>query len=294
MRRLSLALISTVSVLAFTQVASAADLPRKAPAYVPPAPPPVVYSWTGFYLGLNAGWGWGNNNGVDNTVVSTFCNPIVNGCGGNSFSNAAAAAVPGTLDLNPNGFIGGGQIGYNFQAGTFVYGVEADFQGADIHGDATATGTAVPIGFPANTVSITSSASQKIDFLGTLRGRLGWTPTPPALLYVTGGLAYGHQKSNFAFSDHVSGPCFCGPDGFTAIEVDSWRTGWTVGGGVEWMFTPNWTVKAEYLYYDLGTVKVGQGPLQTNGAGVPFFGVGIESDANLRGSIARAGINYKF
>ncbi len=272
--------------------AIAADLPVRAPPPMVPYAPPLV--WDGFYIGLNAGWGWGDTGGVSNTVVSTFCNTALVGCAPNQASNAAAAAVPANLDINPNGFIGGGQIGYNFQAGALVYGIEADFQGADIHGDATATGSVVPTGSPGNTISVTGSASQKIDFLGTLRGRLGWTPTPPALLYVTGGLAYGHQESNFAFSEHVSGACFCGPDAFTSVEVDSWRTGWTVGGGVEWMFTPNWTVKAEYLYYDLGTVKVGQGLLQTNGGGVPFFGVGIESDANLRGSIARAGVNYKF
>ncbi len=293
MRRLSLALISTVSALAFTQIASAADLPTKAPAYMPPPPP--VYTWTGFYLGLNAGWGWGNNDGVSNTVLSSFCNTTLGGCAPNNFSNAAVAAVPATLDTNPNGFIGGGQVGYNLQSGPFVYGVEADFQGADIRGDATATGTVAPVGFVGlNTVSVTGSASQKIDFLGTLRGRLGWTPTPPALLYITGGLAYGHTKTNVAFSEHVSGACFCGPDPFTSVENDEWRAGWTVGGGVEWMFTPNWTVKAEYLYYDLGSVTLNSSLTQLNGGAVPFFGVGIASEATYRGSIARAGINYKF
>jgi outer membrane immunogenic protein len=291
MRRLSLASISAVSAVAFTQIASAADLPRTAPVYMSPAP---IYTWTGFYVGLNAGWGWGNSDGISNSVTSSFCNTALVGCAPNQASNAAVAAVPGSLDTNPNGFIGGGQIGYNWQTGAVVWGIEADFQGADIHGDATATGSVVPTSSPGNTISVTGSASQKIDFLGTLRGRLGWTPSPPWLLYVTGGLAYGHTKTNVAFSEHVSGACFCGPDPVTSVENDEWRAGWTVGGGVEWMFAPQWTVKAEYLYYDLGSVTLNSSVTQLNAAATPFFGVGIASEVTYRGSIARAGVNYKF
>jgi outer membrane immunogenic protein len=259
------------------------------------APPPVLFqSWTGWYVGLNAGGAWGNNNGVDNTINSTFCNIAIPGCGPNQASNALAAAVPGTFDTGKNsGFIGGGQFGYNLQAGQFVWGLETDFQGADIHGDSSLTNSVGVTGFPGTTATVTGEASQKIDFFGTLRGRLGWTPTAPWLIYATGGLAYGHTKTDVSFTSHFA-PCFCGPDPSSSVSQDEWRAGWTVGGGVEWMFAPQWSLRGEYLYYDLGSVSVDNSLNQLNGAGARFVGVGITSDVHYKGNIARAAINYHF
>lgn len=294
MRCLSIAAAAVISAAAFTQIAFAADLPRKAPVAAPIAPP--AYSWSGWYAGYNAGGGWSNNDGIDNVVTSTFCNANFSGCTSGEFATAAAAAAGGDLDTKPKGFIGGGQIGYNFQAGQAVYGIEADFQGASIKGSATAVTAAVPPGFAAlgSTVTIAGTGSQKIDFLGTLRGRLGWTPSAPWLLYVTGGLAYGHTETSVSFAERVAGPCACGPFPTVSSSNDVWRAGWTVGGGLEWMFAPRWSLKGEYLYYDLGHVTVNTSILQTNIGGVPFFGVGIASTAHYNGSIARAGINYHF
>jgi outer membrane immunogenic protein len=105
-------MIAAVSVIAFTQIASAADLPRKAPAYMPPPLP--VLGWTGWYVGLNAGAGWGNNDGIDNTVNSSFCTFGFGGClpgTPNIFSSAASAAVPLNFNTgNKAGFIGGGRL----------------------------------------------------------------------------------------------------------------------------------------------------------------------------------------
>ena len=297
MRRLSLVFISAVSTIAFTQIASSADL---GPIYGRPPPPmgfyghpllPVGFSSPGWYVGLNAGYGWGNSNGIDNSIISTFCDPSINQCDPNQLSSATATAVPLNFDTHPKGFIGGGQIGYNFPTGALVWGIEADFQGADIRGDANVANTAGVPDFSPNTVTVAGTASQKLDFLGTLRGRLGWTPTPPWLFYVTGGLAYGHVKTDVSFSEHIAF-CVCGPDGFTSVSNDEWRAGWTVGGGLEWMFAPRWSIKGEYLYYDLGHVTLNK--VLSQEVTPVFTDVGISSEARYRGSIARAGVNYHF
>jgi outer membrane immunogenic protein len=127
-----------------------------------------------------------------------------------------------------------------------------------------------------------------------LRGRLGWTPTPPLLVYATGGLAYGHVQTDASFSGQTF---FSGTQlitGSTAISQSDTRAGWTVGGGLEWMFAPQWSVKAEYLYYDLGTVTLNQ-TFTLLGIGNPRnINDNIQSVAHYRGNIARAGLNYKF
>jgi outer membrane immunogenic protein len=196
-----------------------------------------------------------------------------------------SAAVPGRFDTHPSGFIGGGQIGYNYQTGVFVWGVEADFQGAAIKGTASATNTDSVFGF-----SLSGTGSQKIDWFGTLRGRVGWTPMSPLLIYATGGLAYGNTETNVSFSQFAN---LGGPGGPPiAISNSSTLTGWTVGGGLEWMFAPRWSVKGEYLYYDLGDVTLNQ----TQSASPPGVNaaIAIQSVAHYHGNIARLGVNYKF
>jgi outer membrane immunogenic protein len=140
---------------------------------------------------------------------------------------------------------------------------------------------------------VVSTRSQKLDFLGTLRGRLGWAPNGPWLVYVTGGLAYGHTETSASFAETSCG----GVNANSAASINAWRAGWTVGGGFEWMIAPRWSIKGEYLYYDLGTVTVNNTltvPAGTPGLG-PFFSVvTIASEAAYRGSIARGGINYHF
>ena len=270
--------------------AFAADMAIKAPP--PPAP---VYSWTGWYIGLNAGGGWRSN-----TINNSFTQGA---CSGPSSSPSECAtvfsvfnsALPGQFDIHPSGFIGGGQVGYNYQSGAFVWGVETDFQGANIKGNASTTAS-VPFTFPGSLVTA-GTGSEKIDWFGTLRGRLGWTPTPPLLVYATGGLAYAHVQTGAAFSLQTSFPFFGQTgSGSTAILQSDTLAGWTVGGGLEWMFAPHWSVKGEYLYYDLGTVSFNQ-TLGVVGQGVSvgdFFGGNIQSAVHYRGNIARAGLNYKF
>jgi outer membrane immunogenic protein len=204
---------------------------------------------------------------------------------------AIATAVPAQLNTRPGGFIGGGQIGYNWQAGLFVWGVETDFQGANISGSATVTNSTQPALF--TTATVTAAGSQKIDWFGTLRGRLGWTPTPPLLIYATGGLAYGRVKTDVSFTGFDS---FTTAGGASAVTKNETRAGWTLGGGAEWMFASQWSIKAEYLFYDLGTVSTDQTltsfflPLP----GLPVGSTGIHSEAHYHGNIVRGGVNFKF
>jgi outer membrane immunogenic protein len=207
-----------------TQLASAADLPVKAPA----PPLAATYNWSGFYTGLNAGWGWLRDHG------NTFCiDPagVVNGFG--CISNT----IPGA-QIDGDGFIGGGQIGYNWQVNQWVFGVEADIQGADIKG-------AVDIIF--NTVEGPGRfvAHEKLNWLGTVRGRVGWA-WGRLLIYGTGGFAYGgvdvDQNTIFPTVQYPS-------------SVSTTKTGWTAGGGLEWAFYGNWSGKIEGLYYNLASIS---------------------------------------
>jgi len=293
--------LSMLSVSSAAAIAADLSLPPRpyapyAPAYYHSA---VVYEWTGFYIGLSAGGGFGLG-GVNNNVTSAFCNIVFvgQGCDPGQASSAAAAAVPGGLDkTHPSGFIGGGQIGYNYQMGWFVWGVEADFSGADISGSNSKTATATSLDLIAIIVNTaTGTANQKLDWLGTLRGRVGFVPFTPLLVYATGGLAYGHVSTDTTLSDTVTvtgptGVCPCSAT--STASTSSTQFGWTAGGGFEWMFAPHWSFKAEFLYYNLGTVSTNMTLVQLNG-GVPFTTIGITSTANVRGDIARGGINYRF
>ena len=262
--------------------AFAADMPLKAVPYVPS-------SWTGAYWGLTVGWGY-----LDSTVTNSataFCNPTLGGCP--DFGPALAGAIPASYPVNPNGFLGGVEFGYNWQVGRFVYGFETDFDGANISGSSTTALVSVPVG--GATTNVVGMAAERLSYLGTVRARLGWTPLDPLLFYATGGFAYGGVKSSMQLTEGVIGPCFCGPSTSVLTNSSSTLTGWTVGGGVEWMFAPHWTVKGEYLYYDLGSSSYALPTLtQVNGVGVPFFGAGVAASASIKGGLTRVGINFKF
>jgi outer membrane immunogenic protein len=190
-------LFSSAAVLAFAGAVgttSAADLARRPPpppTKAPAAPP--VYNWTGAYIGINGGYGFGRSkwNGL-----------------------------PASFDVN--GGMVGGQLGYNWQFGQFVYGVEGDGDWTDLRGT-------------ANMANCNVGCKTKNDFLSTARGRVGYA-ADRWLPYVTGGLAVGDIKATVP--------------GFTGI--DKTNAGWTAGGGLEFAVTGNWTAKAEYLYVDLG------------------------------------------
>ena len=285
--------------------AIAADLSLPPRPYAPDAPAyyhsAVVYEWTGFYIGLSAGGGFGLG-GIDNRVTSAFCNITAAGCDPGQASAAAVAAVPGGFDTHPSGFIGGGQIGYNYQMGWFVWGVEADFSGADINGSDSKTLTATVVDktpmLPVTIVdTITGTAHQKLDWLGTLRGRVGIVPFTALLVYATGGLAFGHVSADTNLSETgvliVNGTPITTLSSTATASTSSTQWGWTVGGGAEWMFAPHWSLKAEFIYYNLGHISADMTLTQLSGV-VPFTTIGVTSTVNAKGDIARGGINYRF
>ncbi|MDG4877509.1 porin family protein [Mesorhizobium sp. WSM4935] len=211
-------LLATALVLA-SGTAYAADVLQEAPVA-------ASFDWTGAYIGVNAGGGFG-----------TF--------------KHTATGTPTSIDVSSSGFLGGVQAGYNWQSGQVVYGVETDFQGADIKGD---------LSFPITLLKT------KVDWFGTLRARIGYTPVDRFMIYGTGGLAYGHFKTDI---------------GVPAVSGSKTKAGWTIGAGAEYAINTNWTIKSEYLYTDLGkadVITVGPDTLTDK---IAFHTV-------------RIGLNYKF
>jgi outer membrane immunogenic protein len=217
-------------VMAFPGGSGAADLMR---APVMKAPPPVVapFSWNGFYIGGHAGYGWmGSTDHVSR--VSGSLDPGID----------LASSIP----LDPRGFVGGGQIGYNWQVSPlWVLGVEADISWTDFDATAARQGPADP--------SRIVTASQRLGYLGTVRGRVGVTPADRWLVYATGGFAYGRASLSTALTRTTGSGCAA--NNCQQGSISDTLSGWTAGGGAEWAFTRNWSVKAEYLYFDLGDLS---------------------------------------
>lgn len=285
--------LSIIALLIGGASALAADLPsRKGPPVLPPPPPPPPM-WTGFYVGLNAGGTWANNASIQTAGFPAASDVLFV----DDHSAALAAVSTGYISGGSNaGFIGGGQIGYNYQFTSLVAGVEADIQGIAGSSGSRNFVTAAQVGnFPEYYTGF-GTVRRNVDYIGTVRGRLGWLFTPTLLVYGTGGFAYGGVSLNGAFSAQES----LGPDTFPpvfgGVNYSSTRTGWTAGGGVEWMFWPNWSAKAEYLYYDLGSVRTNGVLTQLNaGANNALWGAAItQTTARFNGNIVRAGVNYHF
>ena len=299
----------SIAALAFALTGStfAADLPRYKAPLPPPPPPPAL--WTGFYVGLNAGGAWGDNNGVNLASFGGILNPVLVGDPhADAVLLSSALGSSGTLSGGSNGgFSGGGQIGYNWQfAGSVVAGIEADIQGVAASHSNAVSFSAVPVAHPdfAGGEFLTSlEASKRLDYIGTVRGRLGYLVTPTLLAYVTGGLAYGGVQSRttiFQGNSLVSiAPAALLPS-FASGTFSDTRVGWTVGGGLEWMFLPNWSAKVEYFHYDLGTVTYAISPLVTGviNVGPPIDGPAVgafpRAATRFSGNIVRAGVNYHF
>jgi outer membrane immunogenic protein len=238
--------------------ASAADLPArtysKAPVVVAP-----IYNWTGFYVGLNAGYGWGRSN-LDTLVVGGFGPP-----------NQVLVSSLDTLRLSPRGFTGGGQAGYNWQSANWVFGLEADFDYFGARDSQLTASTFVGGG------NFTVANSARTDWLFTARPRLGYAFNR-SLIYVTGGVAVTEFKYASSLVDPVFGTS-------QAAATSQTKAGWTVGAGWEYALLNNWSAKVEYLYADFGSVAM----TSIGGNGAVF-----NQKASYTTSIARAGINYKF
>jgi outer membrane immunogenic protein len=282
--------------------AFAADMAVKAP---PPSPPPApAYSWAGFYLGGNLGGTWNNDSA---NIVSTPVQGFGDGIGPGSFAANAAAGASGSVPLgNAGTFIGGIQAGYNWQWGAYLAGLEADFQAVgrtDTGGLATTVGP-FPFFTAAEVINTQIQSSSRLDYFGTVRGRLGYLVTPALLAYGTGGLAYGQVKASTSISqsnnDCAAFPGDCvASNAFTSGSTTQTRTGWTAGGGLEWMFAQRWSAKVEYLYYDLGSVTFSNGNIVLPNLSCGVCGAGpaiiaSQTTTKVNGNILRLGVNYHF
>ena len=358
-------LVSATALGFLAGSAIAADLPsRKAP--VPPPPPPM---WTGFYAGLNAGYGWGGSNQAATSAypLSDQGAAYVNSISATSLpwsiffpgttpwtrlstwqAGSTALANTGSSYPGQGGFIGGGQIGYNWQLGaSFVSGVEADFQGSLMRGSGSYAGASSDLMNWDRAATVTPTVTShrywtlqrqalgfgevkaNVNWIGTIRGRLGYLLNPNFLVYGTGGLAYGGvtaSTTNYlvgglasatetpsdSLNQVISVPTIPGQGNISTTLV-----GWTAGGGAEWMVAPNWSIKAEALYYDLGSVVVNSSPVSAFNPDLSVlspnfltpqilssifgYNVGALAAANapvtrvrFDGVIARAGVNYHF
>jgi outer membrane immunogenic protein len=219
MRRFTLALAAATVALGIS-AASAADLGQR-PVYKAQPAPVVIYNWSGFYIGGHAGYGWGRETITDNIT-----------------------GVTGKTD--PSGFIGGAQVGYNWQVSQWVFGIEGDWSWTNNDGSAAIPGAIV---------------KSEYNWYSTLTGRVGYA-VDNWLWYVKGGAAW-------ADADYSIG----------GVKVGDSRSGWTVGGGLEYGLTPNWSAKIEYNYLDLGKDNIG----------AP---IGVHADSQVH--LLKAGLNYRF
>ena len=236
MRKHFLIVLAAAIGLAASQ-ASAADVPRKAPAVVPPAPPPIA--WTGCYIGANVG-------GIFGRAETTF-----------GF---------GEVSTNNSGFAGGGQIGCDYQfSGAWVVGIRNMFDGTSLRKD--------------RTIAFGPLAGGEIDFktrwFDTLTGRVGYAAAPAWLIYGQGGGAWAQSRSEVTFA------------GVQIGDFSKTRSGWTAGGGVEWMFAPRWSAFLEGNYMDFGSND------QTVFASVSCP-AGCAFSAKTTAATALVGVNYRF
>jgi outer membrane immunogenic protein len=215
--------VAAAALFTVSMAAHAADLPRpyKAPAYVAP----VYANWTGFYVGVNAGYGFGKSN-WDIPAVSP----------------------------SPKGFLGGLTLGYNYQTGMWVWGLEGDLDYAGLKGSADCAGG--------------TCETKTNNWFGTARGRIGYAGWNNWLPYITGGAAFASIKATSPFGD-----------------ASKTQIGWTAGAGVEYAMWSNWSVKLEYLYADLGKFDCG-----ASCSGIP----GSTDNVSFTTNIVRAGLNYRF
>jgi outer membrane immunogenic protein len=243
-RFLSLSGVASMFAAALMGSASAADMPLKAPMAAPP-----MSNWTGFYIGINGGAGWG-------TAASSIDLAALGGGGG---------VLPGSIPVAShelNGFLGGGQIGYNWQMGNVVYGIEGDGDWANVQGTAPCL--------------VVLSCGATVNWTADATARLGVLPLSNMLVYVKGGAAWAGVNDNLSGFGLISG------------SLTTTKTGGLLGFGTEYLFAPRWTAKIEYNYADYGSHT---DTLVLTAAGLS---VGVPVQTSLQMHTVKAGINYHF
>jgi outer membrane immunogenic protein len=290
MKRLLFGAITSAALVAGPAVA--ADIPVKARLYR--APPAVVYGWTGFYVGGNAGYSWGR--------AGSDWNIYAPGAGGSFACTPAGGAlcVSGSGSNNLRGVIGGVQAGYNWQTGGSVFGIETDIQASGEKGRQTYN-VLFPTNLPAQPFgTVSESQTEKLPWFGTLRARAG-VAADRWLIYATGGLAYGQVKvSGSATITQLNTVVVCG--GLAICPLSSWsnnatRAGWTIGAGLESVISDRWTWKVEYLHVDLGKVDATFATVASCGGGpggCVLFAAGTGTmRSRTTDEVVRVGLNYK-
>ena len=250
------------------------------------------YNWTGFYFGANAGGTWSNG---DTSSDTNGCRPAATGdvgyfCDPGFTSNGVAVAAAGSGSGSGNGFSGGVQAGYNLQSGGLVFGGELDFGTFGFSAKRTGSARYPANYFPvstANTFTVTTKSDA--DWLFTARARLGFLASPNLLLYVTGGLAVADVSVANAFSDNVASGGFPGATGSSSNSTT--KAGWVLGIGGEMALDRNWSLKAEYLHVDLGSISTTATITHRNWVG---YSNTLNTKADITAEIARVGVNYKF
>ena len=245
MKRFFIAASIIVLSAASGSAADMAALPySKAPAIA------EVYDWTGFYVGLQGAGGWGSSREYYALAPNT-------------------AGFLGTQKYDISGWMAGGVAGYNWQSGAWVFGVEADYNWSNIGANSAEINAGLGDTYYTNVKSY-----------GDVKGRVGWTTNAwettgnRLLLYVDGGVAFGQVDHHYDVALNV---------GASTFQATTSRTGWTVGAGLEYMFTQNWTGRLEFDWVDLGTSRIQYSPIPTD-----------YSNWQDSFGIVKVGVNYKF
>lgn len=256
-----------------------------APKFNPPASTATSYNWNGFYVGGNAGEAWGNSNLTTNAPTGAIFGPIV---------PVAPVNAVGIQKISPSGFTGGLDAGYNLQFGATVVGIEGDIDSMHLNGTKTVTNL-----YPAlagGGASFTLSSAASTDWVATIRGRVGYSANN-WLFFATGGAAFTSLKGTFSFSDNCGLFVVCnnlnpliGNNFENPISFSSQKTGYAVGGGVERGLSAHWTVRAEYLHVEFGSIS-GIGTVNNT---LNVFSQSIFHAADLKADIVRLGVNYRF
>jgi len=224
-------LLTGACALALAAPAYAADLPYKAPPAPPPAP---LFSWTGFYIGANIGGAFTRDSIIDNLTGAS-------------------------LSTDNSGFIGGGQVGYNWQISNWVLGVEWDIDGTTLGRTGPSVATAIG----------TLQANTSTDWISLLTGRIGYA-SDRWLFYAKGGGAWAQESATI--TNLTTG---------AAVGASRTRSGWTVGGGIEWAFAPQWSAKIEYDFVRLDSTNFNT-----------FAGDTLTFNRDI--NMIMAGVNYRF
>ena len=246
-------LVSTAVGIVMAPPVLAADLPVKAPALAP-AP---YFSWSGPYVGLHAGYAWSADPAVGCTVTPA----------GADSPCTDAGVFLGAPDVNAKGFMGGVQLGYNWQISNWVFGIETDFSGMNVH-DAAHFAT-------TDTNYANAQISSRYDWLGTTRGRAGFV-MDRTLIYATGGFAYAQVSQEYTNTS-----------GTLSASTSGVKGGWTVGAGLEYGLNQNWSIKGEYLYVNLQNTNLN---VPLGGGTSTLVNFNFKNDFN----IVRLGVNYRF